>query len=52
MYILLIAFGMAATFSLAATYALDYLDPSFHNPAQVFDILGVPVVVAIPKRTA
>jgi uncharacterized protein involved in exopolysaccharide biosynthesis len=52
MYILLIAFGMATTFSLAATYALDYLDPSFHNPAQVFDILGVPVVVAIPKRTA
>ena len=51
-YILLIAFGIAAILSLATTYAIDYFDPTFHNPAQVIDTLGIPVVVAIPKRTA
>ena len=51
-YILLVAFGIAAMFSLATAYLIDYFDPSFHTPAQVIDILGIPVVVAVPKRTA
>ena len=51
-YILLIAFGLAAMLSLTTAYTIDYFDPSFHTPAQVIDILGIPVVVAMPKKTA
>jgi uncharacterized protein involved in exopolysaccharide biosynthesis len=51
-YILLAAFGIAAMFSLPTAYFIDYFDPSFHTPAQVADILRIPVVVAVPKRTA
>jgi len=29
---------------------MDYLDPSFHTPAQVIDILGIQVLAAIPKN--
>jgi uncharacterized protein involved in exopolysaccharide biosynthesis len=52
LFILLLAFGVAGMISLAATFIIDYFDPSFHTPAQVVDILGIPVVVAMPKRTA
>jgi uncharacterized protein involved in exopolysaccharide biosynthesis len=50
-YILLLAFGLAASLSLATAYTVDYLDPSFHTPAQVIDVLRIPVVIALPKRT-
>ena len=52
LFILLLAFGIAAIVSLATTFIIDYFDPSFHTPAQVADVLGIPVVVAMPKRTA
>jgi uncharacterized protein involved in exopolysaccharide biosynthesis len=52
LFILLAAFGMAAMFSVAVAYIMDYFDSSFHTPAEVADILGIPVVVAFPKRTA
>jgi uncharacterized protein involved in exopolysaccharide biosynthesis len=51
-FILLVAFGVAAILSFPTAYIIDYFDPSFHTPAQVADILGIPVVVAVPKRTA
>ena len=51
-FILLFAFTAAALVSFPMTYLLDYFDPSFHTPAQVTEILRVPVVVAVPKRTA
>jgi uncharacterized protein involved in exopolysaccharide biosynthesis len=51
-FILFIAFASAALVSFPMTYLLDYFDPSFHTPAQVTEILRVPVVVAVPKRTA
>jgi uncharacterized protein involved in exopolysaccharide biosynthesis len=51
-YILLIAFGLAVTLSLAAAYTINFLDPSFQTPAQVSDTLKIPVVVALPKRSA
>ncbi len=47
-----IALGLATVLSLAMAYAVEYFDSSFHTPAQVVDILGIPVVVAMPKRTA
>jgi uncharacterized protein involved in exopolysaccharide biosynthesis len=39
-------------FGLSGAYAADYLDSSFHTPADVIDILGIPVVVAIPRSAA
>ena len=50
--VLITAFGIATLLSLALAYILDYLNPSFHTPAQVVDILGVPVVVGIPRKSA
>lgn len=50
--VLLVAFAFAAALALAMAYIVDYFDPSFQTPAQVIDILGIPVVVAMPKKTA
>jgi uncharacterized protein involved in exopolysaccharide biosynthesis len=50
--IFLIALAVAVLVSLSTTYIIDYFDPSFRTPAEVIDILGVGVVVALPKRTA
>ncbi len=46
------AFGLALVLSMGAAYAFDYFDPSFHTPAQVIDILGVPLVVAVSRKRA
>jgi succinoglycan biosynthesis transport protein ExoP len=51
-YVLLLAIGLAASLSLAGAYVVDYLDPSFHTPAQVAQVLKIPVVVSVPKRSA
>jgi uncharacterized protein involved in exopolysaccharide biosynthesis len=51
-FALLISLALAALVSFPFTYIIDYFDPSFHTPAQVADMLGVPIVVAVPKRTA
>jgi uncharacterized protein involved in exopolysaccharide biosynthesis len=50
--LLLIALGSATVVSLCSVYAMDYMDPSFHTPAQVVDMLGIPVVVTVSKKTA
>jgi hypothetical protein len=47
-----IALAAALLVSVPATYAADYFDPSFRTPAEVIDILGVGVVVDLPKRIA
>jgi polysaccharide biosynthesis transport protein len=52
LFILFAAFGLAAAFSVAVAYTVDYFDSSFHTPAEVVDMLGIPVVVAFPKRIA
>jgi uncharacterized protein involved in exopolysaccharide biosynthesis len=49
---LLIGFCSAIVLSVGSAYAADYFDSSFQDPAQVADTLGIPVVVAFPKRTA
>jgi uncharacterized protein involved in exopolysaccharide biosynthesis len=51
-FIVLVALLLAAVIAISATYALDYLDPSFRTPAEVIDILGIPVVVSVAKRSA
>lgn len=48
--LLLIGFAGSVAISVVSAYVADYLDASFHTPAQVIDILDIPVVVAIPKR--
>jgi uncharacterized protein involved in exopolysaccharide biosynthesis len=48
--IVLIALGSATVLAIGVAYAFDYLDPTFHTPAQVIDILDIPVVIAMPKR--
>jgi|HubBroStandDraft_1064217.scaffolds.fasta_scaffold00802_10 uncharacterized protein involved in exopolysaccharide biosynthesis len=50
--IVLIGLGSATVLGLGAAYTADYLDPSFHTPSQVIEILGIQVVAAIPERTA
>jgi uncharacterized protein involved in exopolysaccharide biosynthesis len=50
--IVLVGLGSAVALSIGAAYTVDYLDSSFHTPAQVIDILGIPVVVAVSKKTA
>jgi len=47
-----VALGFAMLLGMAMAYAVEYFDTSFHTPAQVIDTLGIPVVVAMPKRTA
>jgi uncharacterized protein involved in exopolysaccharide biosynthesis len=50
--ILFIALALAVLVSLLTTFVIDYFDPFFHTPAEVIDILGIGVVVALAKRTA
>jgi uncharacterized protein involved in exopolysaccharide biosynthesis len=51
-FVILLAFVLAAFISVGSVYALDHFDSSFHTPAEVIDILGIPVVVAVSKKTA
>jgi uncharacterized protein involved in exopolysaccharide biosynthesis len=50
--VLLLAFVSATMLSIAMAYVVEYFDSSFHTPGQVVDFLGIPVVVAVSKRTA
>jgi uncharacterized protein involved in exopolysaccharide biosynthesis len=47
-----VALGLAIVLGIAMAYIVEYFDSSFHTPAQVVDLLGIPVVVAMAKRTA
>jgi uncharacterized protein involved in exopolysaccharide biosynthesis len=44
--------AMATLFAISTAYLADYCDSSFHTPAQVMNTLGIPVVVAVSKKTA
>jgi uncharacterized protein involved in exopolysaccharide biosynthesis len=47
-----LALAIALVLGIALAYVVEYFDSSFRTPAEVIDILGIPVVVAMPKRTA
>jgi uncharacterized protein involved in exopolysaccharide biosynthesis len=49
---ILVALLSAMLLSITVAYIVEYFDSSFHTPAQVIDMLGIPVVVAVPKKTA
>jgi uncharacterized protein involved in exopolysaccharide biosynthesis len=44
------AFASSLILSVMAAYVVDYLDPTFHTPKQVADVLEIPIVVAVGKR--
>jgi uncharacterized protein involved in exopolysaccharide biosynthesis len=50
--VIVLALVGAVFISVIAAYTVDYFDSSFHTPADVADALGIPVVVAMPKRSA
>jgi len=50
--ILLIALGSGLVLSIVVAYGMDFMDSSFHTPAQVIEMMGIPVVVAVSKKTA
>lgn len=51
-FIAILGLVLATVLSIATAYITDYFDPSFHTPAQLIDFLDIPVVVAVPRRTA
>jgi uncharacterized protein involved in exopolysaccharide biosynthesis len=50
--IMLAGICVATIASVGGAYAADYLDSSFHTPAQLMEGLGIPIVVTFPRRTA
>lgn len=50
--IALIALVSATVLAFGAAYTVDYFDRTFHTPAQVIDILDIPVVISMPRKTA
>lgn len=48
--VIALAFGIAFLLSLTTVYVVDYVDSSFHTPSQVIEALGVPIVIAVPKK--
>jgi uncharacterized protein involved in exopolysaccharide biosynthesis len=49
---ILFGLGAATVLGIGAAYTADYLDPTLHTPEEASGILGIPVVVALPKRVA
>jgi uncharacterized protein involved in exopolysaccharide biosynthesis len=41
---------LAAFLSICGVFVMEYLDSSFRTPAEVFEVLGIPVLACVPKR--
>jgi uncharacterized protein involved in exopolysaccharide biosynthesis len=50
--VIVAALGIALILSIGLAYTVDYCDPSIHSPAEIINILDIPVVVSMPKKTA
>ncbi len=50
--VILLAFILAAFVATMTAYGFDHFDSSFHTPADVVDMLGIPVVVPMSKKIA
>jgi polysaccharide biosynthesis protein PslE len=50
--VLAIGFLFAIFVSIGAAVVAEYLDPSFRTPAEVLEILNVPVLASIPRQAA
>jgi uncharacterized protein involved in exopolysaccharide biosynthesis len=49
---ILIAFCLAILSSISLVYLADYLDSSFHSPAEIEAVLNIPIVVGSRHRVA
>ena len=52
MLIGIVGLFLSVAIGAGAAYLAEYMDPSFHTPTEVVDILKIPLVVAIPKLRA
>ena len=43
---------LSVAVGMGAAYLAEYMDPSFRTPAEVVEVLKIPLVVAIPKLRA
>jgi uncharacterized protein involved in exopolysaccharide biosynthesis len=43
---------LAAFFGAGAAFLTEYLNPSLRTPAEVVDVLRIPVLASVPKQTA
>jgi len=50
--VLLIGVVLAAFLSAAAAFLAEYLNPSLRTPAEVLEVLRIPVLASVPKQTA
>ena len=50
--VLIGSLALAVIFALGSAYTFDYFDSSFQTSAQVSETLGVPIVIAVPRKTA
>ncbi len=50
--VLLIGFLLAVFVSVGAAFVSEYLDPSFRTPAEVHEILNMPVLASVPRQAA
>jgi uncharacterized protein involved in exopolysaccharide biosynthesis len=50
--VVLLGFLLAVFMSAATAFAVEYLDPSFRTPAEVIEILNIPVVTSVPSQAA
>ena len=52
LFVIEMALAFATLLGTGMAYVVEYFDTSFHTPAQVTAALGIPFVVAVPRRTA
>jgi polysaccharide biosynthesis protein PslE len=52
MLVVAIGFFLAIFLSTAAAFIADYLDVSFRTPAEVTNVLEMPVLASVPRRAA
>jgi uncharacterized protein involved in exopolysaccharide biosynthesis len=50
--VVLVGFWLAIFVSIAVAFAAEYLDPSFQSPAEVANLLKLPVLASVPRQAA
>ena len=49
---LIIFCGIVLACFIGAAFLAEYLNPSLRTPAEVFEVLRIPVLASVPKQTA
>jgi len=52
MLVMAIGFGLAIVMSIGSGVLAEYLDPSFRTPAEVAEVLDMPVLASVPRQAA